>query len=225
MSIYHILVTISFQNPRYLFYYKLKKQQFHPSQKIYFLINGLLPEGFILDPKTDLYFPEFPIEEKLMQWKFYKALLQLYSDPLQIPPFVLRVNASTLISLEKINGLLESLPKTHLLAGHVFPSFKRNPGGYVSGTCMIFSKDVIHHLLQVPEKLHAQYQPDDILLSNLCKIYVGSLFPLNRYFLWLENRKWSEYDDSLWPGSVFVRIKTGDANYDLSLTQRLMNLH
>jgi len=76
---------------------------------------------------------------------------------------ILRANSSTFLNIPILEKHIEQLPKTNCYAGAII----RNE--FISGTCIIFSKDVIQQLSQISTKHEHIQTEDDLLISNYMK--------------------------------------------------------
>lgn len=90
--------------------------------------------------------------------------------------YVIRANSSTFINLKQMEEVISTLPTTKCYAGyHTFPG---KPSDFVSGTCMVFSKDVINMISSLPTTHENNHREDDLLLFdymnqfNIPKTYI-----------------------------------------------------
>ena len=110
-----------------------------------FLLNGELPEKYEL--KDDEEYHEDTSFTPGMFRKFYDACKNLFSTN-NIPDFIIRCNSSTFIDFDKFNAeILPTLPKENTFAGPTDTCEGVCPYAFISGICMIFSKDVIYNLI------------------------------------------------------------------------------
>ena len=97
----------------------------------------------------------------VMLEKFIWAIQKIqYMDVWKDLDFIVRTNASTFLNVKLLEKYLAALPKKRCYAGYIIN--KR----FISGTCIVFSKDVVEKLAQsnVSEFLDCY---DDIALSIL----------------------------------------------------------
>jgi hypothetical protein len=92
--------------------------------------------------------------------KFLWALTQLLEDPIwKDCDYFIRSNASTFLNIEVLNSIIEELPRKRCYAGYL--SFNR----FVSGTCIIISRDVARYLVKIkPGK--ERYRYDDLAIRQ-----------------------------------------------------------
>lgn len=99
----------------------------------------------------------------VMLEKFLWALNVLLEVPeWRACDYIIRTNSSTFINLELLEPLLSLLPRKRCYAGKI--TFNR----FVSGTCIIFSRDVVEYLQRImPGK--EKYDYDDLVIRRYMK--------------------------------------------------------
>jgi hypothetical protein len=192
-----------------------------------FLINGPLPVGYTLQ-EDEVYYTD-PSFTPGMFWKFYWALRQ--TDAARTVEFLLRVNASTFVDFDRLEDfVLPRLPSQKCFAGHIFDFVSEDARictSIISGTAMIFSKDVLQQLLDIDSTndsiqqiIHAN--PDDIAISLLIQLYCKNrLFELGQFFAQYENDMPLENHTER---TTFYRIKNTDRmKTDIALWNQLIH--
>ena len=162
------------------------------------------PEPFVLDPNISII-PRF---QPLMVIKFLKGLKLIDASKYD---FVLRINLSTYINFPKLHALLYTYPRRRLIVGYIylFPlsdweEYRNKPHKFISGTCMIFTPDVIDHLKTVSLNDPVLYKHfDDTVISHLCLPAIDYLWKIELLFVH-NNRSIS--DDELLEFPI-IRIK------------------
>lgn len=78
--------------------------------------------------------------------------------------YVIRTNLSTLWLWDRLKAYLRDAPRTRLFAGTV----DARSGDHVCGCCMIWSRDVVGHLLAQWDEVWHSPEPDDVVLTRVC---------------------------------------------------------
>jgi len=144
---------------------------------VLFLFNGNVPEGYTLGEDERL----LPIEahNPAMYLKFQMGLREVFESYKEPFDYVVRVTSSTFLDFNKLPWMLSFLPKEKCHAGR----FCWNDYGiYMSGPCMIFSRDVAYHFSQETQ-IHERVlsHSDDVMISRAVKEY-SNFYDLN--FFW-----------------------------------------
>jgi len=184
-----IFVIASFGNPIYDELIRMRKLQFKKYNIAHmFLYDTLPPEKTILD-KSDIVFSREPLTHKVlchpelnphMTMKFLRGL-QLIDENKYT--YILRVNISTFINLQSLLDLLSTKHTRHFAGGNIMCHQIYDwsispviPFEFISGTCMIFSTDVIQYLKTLPLDDPVYYtHNDDVIISYIVKNYCKSL--------------------------------------------------
>jgi hypothetical protein len=127
-----------------------------------------------------------------MTLKFLKALKQI---PIHTYDYVIRLNLSTYINIKKLLKFLELAPREKYAAGYTMcfqiPDWSIspvNPVHFISGTCMIFSRDVVEYFVTLPYDTPVLYEHnDDVVLSHISKELTSKLTHIPMVFLENEN--------------------------------------
>ena len=173
---YFVFIISSRNNPIYEQFDIMRRTQMNTlgiSHK--FLLNGALPEGY--EMKDDEEYHEDTSFTPGMFRKFYDACKNLYSTN-NIPDFIIRCNSSTFIDFEKFQRkFLNNLPKTGFVGG---PIVEENtvPRPFISGTIMMFSKDIIYKLVNNVDINHPYIREynDDVALSYIISETICNTF-------------------------------------------------
>jgi hypothetical protein len=89
--------------------------------------------------------------------------------------FIIRSNSSTFLNIEILEQILMNFPVKRCYAGHV--NFNR----FISGTCIIFSKDVVGYLKKIrPGKEKFSY--DDLVIRKYMARRLIKMIPLDMKF-------------------------------------------
>jgi hypothetical protein len=87
--------------------------------------------------------------------------------------YIVRCNSSTFINFNKLNKIINELPKENCYAGYMLNHI------LASGTCNIFSKDVIRKIAETDiEQIPYKNNYDDVAISNLLT-ETYKIFPVN----------------------------------------------
>lgn len=198
-----VCVIGSFELPVYQQLIALRKAQLTKLEIPHmFIYDDVTPPEYPFDPQTDVCIPKtnppYPVMNELntrpnalnphMVLKFLKALQRI--DETQYD-YILRVNLSTFIQFEALVAILKPQPRTKYVGGYTmtFPiaDWRLNPvepTQFISGTCMIFSKDVISMLKTIEYDYYVLYEHnDDLVLSYLAKVYTNHFSHLPMVFL------------------------------------------
>ena len=98
-----------------------------------------------------------------------------------VPQYIIRTNASVYIHYPSLLKYLETLPKERVLAGPV-----HFEGYFIVGMVMIFSKDVLRHIIddsRLYEPSMMEY-PDDVSLSLLAQTYIDKFIDMMPFFMY-----------------------------------------
>lgn len=176
-----VIVIASFDNPYFIDFIKIRKLQFKAQNIPHcFVFEGDCPGTYERDihdifvPKVKSKFNTKNEQYLNMTLKFLKTL-QLVDE--QQYDYIVRVNISTYLNMNLLSKKLESEPRTNYIGGNTleFPlsDWSIQPTGnvkFVSGTCMIFSKDIIYKLKQIHyDNPDLETHTDDVVLSYLAK--------------------------------------------------------
>ena len=116
------------------------------------------------DPAHDVVIQD--VQEGLVPGVARKTLaaLKLHAD--DDYDYVIRSNLSTLWLWDRLRAFIEAAPRTRLFAGTV----DERSGDHVCGCCMIWSRDVVAHLLEQPQwdEVWNSQEPDDVALDRVC---------------------------------------------------------
>lgn len=142
------------------------------------------PDKFEFDPSIKLVEGFHPY----MIVKFFKGLHKINSKNYD---YILRINLSTYINFPKLHKLLYTYPKTNLLAGYIYlfklhdwDEYMYNPHKFISGTCMIFTPDLIEHLKTYSLQDPLLYKHvDDTVITHLCKPVINYLWKIELLFV------------------------------------------
>ncbi len=173
-----VVVIASFDNPYFIDFIKMRKLQFKAQNIPHcFVFEGDCPPTYQRDIH-DIFFPKVKsIKNELhlnMTLKFLKSL-QIIDETKY--DYIVRVNISTYLNMDILSKKLEGEPRTNYIGGHTLkfplPDWTVQPTGnvhFVSGTCMIFSSDVIGKMKQVHyDSFELETHTDDVVLSHLAK--------------------------------------------------------
>lgn len=141
--------------------------------------------------------------------------------------YILRINLSTYINFNLLLRMLQSLPKYKLLSGHImnlilpdWDIYNKTPIKFVSGTCMIFSSDVITHLKLVDLNDHILYKHnDDTVLSHIILEYTQSIINQSMIF------SGHNHSENTLKTSTLIRIKYSDRKLDVDKWKYLIMLN
>jgi hypothetical protein len=225
MSFYVFIIT-SRDNPLYGEFDKMRRLVLeHHGIPHKFLINGALPEGYQFAP-DEQYFEDASFTPGMF-WKFFHGCKDLLANG-ACPDYIIRVNSSTFLNFDVIKrDIIPRLPKERCLAG---PFFKEphSPIPFVSGTVMIFSRDVIADLLTVPHNHPFITQhADDESISYILFQKGYQVLQLNEFLIVYYAVTSREYKIYLPDHAAFIRVKNmfGDRfSNDTYVWRELMRL-
>ncbi len=198
-----VCVIGSFELPWYREFIRMRKEQLKMLNIPYmFIYDDTVPDNYKFDETTDVCIPKiappYPVTNELnsrpnalnphMILKFLKALQRIDERNYD---YIVRVNLSTFINFRCLQGILQDAPRTKYAGGYTlsFPisDWQPNPVDpiqFLSGTCMIFSKDVISMLKTIEYDYYVLYEHnDDVVLSYLVNIYTQYFYHLPMIFL------------------------------------------
>jgi hypothetical protein len=211
MPSYFVFIISSRDDPLYEVFDSIRRKQLNALGIPYkFLLNGVLPEGYVLKSDEELspdgsYTPG-------MFLKFYYACKNLLgSAVLPSPDFIMRVNSSTYVDFSKVEKFLMGLPKNKCRAGYPLTFYCDNHRLFLAGTAMIFSTDVINHLINDVslEDPVIYNSPDDCSLSVVTDKYCDHIL-----FNIKDNMEFFQEDkldfSCIKPHSIFFRVKNTD---------------
>ena len=234
-----VIVIGSFELPVYQSFIALRKAQLVklgiPHMFIY---DDMTPPEYPFDPQTDVCIPKakppYPVMNELnsrpnalnphMVLKFLKSLQRI--DETQYD-YILRVNLSTFIHFEALITILKIQPRTKYVGGHMmtFPiaDWRLNPvepTKFISGTCMIFSKDVISMLKTIEYDYYVLYEHnDDLVISYLTNVYTNHLSHVPMVFLENDRRPSRE---EIHQNALFRVKHYSDRLYDIDIWKYLL---
>jgi hypothetical protein len=175
-STYFVFIVTSRDSPIYEQFDSMRRLQMNslgiPHK---FLINGSLPSGYALQSDEE-YFEDASFNPGMFM-KFYSACKEFASKYI-LPDFIVRINSSTFIDFEKFQRkFLNNLPKTGFVGG---PIVEENtvPRPFISGTIMMFSKDIIYKLVNNVDINHPYIREynDDVALSYIISEMICNQF-------------------------------------------------
>jgi hypothetical protein len=233
---YFVIVIGSFELPCYAEFVRMRKLQLEKYNIPHlFLFDGDMPDTYKLGPNDRYYdkeLPPWPVMNKInsrpnplvphMILKFLKGIKEFDETKYD---HIVRLNLSTFVDFPKFDILLQKLPKKYF-AGGCLQSFrmtdwKINPHDsveFITGTCMIFSSDVITFFKAFPLSSYILYeQNDDVVLSFISKLYVNTLTHVNTCIV--------EHLNTPSPvGHIIYRIKHQNRNDDIIRWKMLLKL-
>jgi len=166
-----------------------------------FVFDDDIPNDYILDSndiRIPKQLPPYPVTNTLnsrpeainphMVLKFLKAFHKLNLSDYD---YVVRLNLSTYVNFQELNQYLETSPRNLFCAGHtlthVLPDWSYNtiqPQTLISGTCMIFSKDICSIFQSIPFEAPVLYEHnDDVVLSYIVRSLGIPFYHLPMIFL------------------------------------------
>jgi len=235
---YFVFIVTSRDRPEYEIFDSMRREQLNALQIPYkFLLNGILPSGYSLK-EYEVYYPD-PSFTPGMFWKFYTEI----QKSLPQVDFILRLNSSTFVDFKRFEEVvLPLLPRTRCFAGNVFDfdvvggCARREQVSMISGTAMIFSRDVLEwfvgSVLDIEDpvlKYCIEENPDDCAISNILRDLGGyRFFDLGAFFTHMEAVTVAAVDavaEVSNESTVFYRIKNDDRiNTDVPIWRRLTHL-
>jgi hypothetical protein len=204
-----VIVIGSFNLPCFYEFIRMRKMQLNKYKIPHmFVFDSPIPETYTPD-STDVFFEKvskpYPVENQKnmhslampphMSIKFLKSLQHI--DETQYD-YIIRCNLSTFIHFPKLIEYLETITIRPYAGGRLMkfqlPDWAVNPHDpieFISGTCMIFSSDVIRFFKAVPIHSYILYEhEDDVVLSFLAKLVSNKFY--NIPMVLLENDRYPE---------------------------------
>lgn len=165
------------------------------------------------------------VEEGLGQGVTRKTLsaLAYYADDYD---YIVRTNMSTVWLWPRLRAFLDSAPRAGLVAGTVDP----NCGPHICGCCMIWSRDVVRHLVAEHwDELSASEEPDDVVLSAVCRRFaaiaqVPRLDSVCGAFPCFQVHSGSHQWHDAVPHITHVRFKSPDRGMDVAAMRGLVRV-
>jgi hypothetical protein len=215
---YYVFIISSRNDPLYEQFDTIRREQMKALGIQYkFLLNGELPEGYILKDDEELFRDASFTPGMFM--KFYQACKNLNPDY----DFIIRVNSSTFINFLGLVPFLETLPKEKCRVGYPLTFYHDKHRLFIAGYLMIFSRDVINYLInEVSLDQQVIYNsPDDCSLSVVTDEYCQHL--IWNFTNYLEFFQEDKLDFTcIKPNTLFFRIKNSDrVTNDLFVWQTL----
>jgi len=246
-----VFVVASFNDPVYLEFIKLRKQIFKrygiPHMFVYDITSNdydqnILKNHDLYESETDYFVEKEIVQPPLsmpsianphlnphMVIKFLKAIRLIDVSKYQ---FILRVNLSTYINFPLLLNYLnkEDAPTSPFIIGprlkiklpdSSYPLYRSTVNEFISGTCMIFSPDIIKYLqdYDLTNTTELYIHNDDIVLSHIVKQMNNSVLINIPMVNWCKFKKRSV--DLL--KSILVRCKdNNDRNQDTKKWKYLM---
>lgn len=210
MNKFFSIVFASFNTRAYIEMGKLRIEQMRRQHlKFFFIVNGAIPA------EIDLREGEYYIEEcldKELKWgpEVLQMLLHLFYTVPEFEKFdyIIRSTSTIYINYKNLPRLLNELPKTNYVGGHLYP-YKY--GLFCAGTVIVMSKDVAKYYANdlILDKQLCKTEPDDVTISHsLNTRYI--LHDLGFSFIYYEHfTNIPEVDEiitKLKDESVFLRI-------------------
>jgi len=236
MARYFVIVIGSFELPCYAEFIRMRKLQLEKYNIPHlFLFDGYIPDSYILGPNDRYYDKEeqpWPIMNQLntqpnslvphMILKFLKGIKEFDETKYD---YIVRVNLSTFVDFPKFDKFLEKLPRKYFAGGDLksfsMTDWKINPYDnveFITGTCMIFSSDVITFFKAFPLTSYILYeQNDDVVLSFISKLYVNNITHIHVFII--EDINTPTYDEM-----IIYRIKHPNRDDDINRWKILLNM-
>jgi hypothetical protein len=233
-----IFVIGSFENPYYEQMLKMRKEYLEKYGIPYLiLLDGDIPKSYKLGEKDRWYEKDKEFDPKRMNphmiQKFLKGLKEINEKEYD---YIIRVNISTFMNIPLLLSILEKEKRTKYAGGSLllqkynldinnpvvqrFPLYLKNVFEMISGTCMIFSNDVIEYLKTLPLFLpFYEHSYDDVILSFLVKEYTDSFVNIPMTFH-VGNRVIRCKE-----GFPLYRIRHTDRSYDILVWKELIRIY
>lgn len=153
-------VVLTYDNPLYNYFDAIKRKYLESkNEEYYFVYNGTDITKNNLSNKTINYFSENKHPSGIPDM-FLKFIEVIKSGILDDYDFIIRSNSSTFINVDRIREELES-KKDNIYMGAYGDGWK-----FVSGTCVIFSRDVLKKLVDGYQSVNF-YREDDVVIGNI----------------------------------------------------------
>ena len=220
-----VFVIANFGNTVYDEMIRMLKLQFKKYNISHmFLYDSVPPPGNTVLDKSDIIFSKPTLthntQSELNPYMIMKFLAGLHLINENKYKYIIRVNVSTFIDFQQLISVLSNdIPLTKFAGGHLMcfniPDWSIDhvdPYEFISGTCMIFSKDVIEFLKtkKLDDPLYYTHN-DDVIISYLVKTYCDSISKISM--------SWSDGDKC-----CLYRIKyEDDRNKDIVKWASLLN--
>jgi hypothetical protein len=153
-------IILTYDNDLYNYFDNIKRKYLdHKKEEYYFVYNGTDHSKHALEEKTYNYFSDVshPSGIPVMFDKFVDVIKSGLLDEYD---YVIRVNSSTFINMDIIRNFLEDKPRSNIYAGFFHPNWH-----FVSGACIIFSRDVLQVLANNANRVNKN-QEDDLAIAD-----------------------------------------------------------
>lgn len=167
-------VILTYDNPLYNHFDRIKRGYLlSKNEDFYFVYNGIDDTKHNIQDrtynfKTEIYNPSgIPV-------MFEKFIDIAKSGLLDEYDFVIRVNSSTFINIDKVREEL-STKSDQVYMGFFYPNWQ-----FVSGACTIFSRDILKRLVEFGSDLKTQREDDVVIGEIMNRLSVPKTF-LDRY--------------------------------------------
>lgn len=154
------ILTLTYDKPLYNFFDDIKREYYIKKNIDYaFIYNTDVNKE---NTDRDVFYFANVVESQGIFTMFDKFIFTIKNfSKWQSYDYIIRANSSTFINVDKINEVIQKLPVENCYAGyHTYPGDQKD---FVSGTCIVFSRDVIEKLSLILQD-HSQYQREDDLI-------------------------------------------------------------
>lgn len=165
-------IILTYDNNLYNYFDSIKRKYLDQKKEdYYFVYNGTDHSKHALDEKSYNYFSDVshPSGIPVMFDKFVDVIKSGLLDEYD---YVIRANSSTFINMDVVRNFLKNSSRNNVYAGFFFPDWH-----FVSGACIIFSKDVLQALACNANRVN-KHQEDDLAIAdamrscNIPKTYI-----------------------------------------------------
>lgn len=183
---FFVIIVASFDQPVYLDLIKFRKEQLKKYNIPHaFVYDTDPPSGFVCDGNDHIFKrPSVPEQIDVIHPEYnphmiLKFLKTLHVIPIHMYDYFIRVNLSTFINFSLLRANLLVAPRANYTAGYnicvslpdwCVSSRPSDVINFISGACMIFSRDIIEYFksLSFGNPLFYTHN-DDVILSHLIK--------------------------------------------------------
>jgi len=153
-------VIMTYDTPLYSHFDKIKRNYLNKkNEDFYFLYNGTDTSLHNIEKRQINYFCNTPHPAGIPTM-FHKFMHLIESGLLNDYDYVIRCNSSTFVNIDMIREKIKTASK-ELFMGYFDPGWD-----FVSGTCIIFSKNILQQLFNYRHKANV-YIEDDVAIGRV----------------------------------------------------------
>jgi len=175
------IITLTYDDPLYNFFDDIKRQYYQKNNILnVFVYNVTTPVDKIKNTSDVIYVSNLAGGSGIYTM-FDKFIATLQSNQNWNDfDYIIRANSSTFLNLPLLEEYIKKLPQENCYAGPC--TMPITPKDFISGTCIIFSKDVIKMLSKIKEKHENRRLEDDLIIFQYMKNFKVPLTNIPMYW-------------------------------------------